>query len=96
MTEEELAARIFAARKRAGLTQRQLADAIGMSMSTVCRWESATYSINALDLLHLAQALQVPLSFFLPNSAAEDYWYRLYHELRAQLRQVIGDDKAND
>jgi DNA-binding XRE family transcriptional regulator len=30
---------LIAARKMAGLTQRQLADACGVSEGTVCRWE---------------------------------------------------------
>src|SRR4051794_30122876 len=53
------------ARVRAGLTQQQLAARCGTDQSTISRIEMAQRSPSLDQLLQLAQALAVPLHWFL-------------------------------
>lgn len=56
----EIAALIHDARKRAGLTQQQLADLIGTSQPTIARLEDADYDGHSLRMLRrIAAALQM-------------------------------------
>lgn len=41
-------------RKRAGMTKTQLADRLGLDLSTVCKWESGVNKPTADGLLKLA------------------------------------------
>lgn len=41
-------------RKRAGMTKTQLADKLGLDLSTVCKWESGVNKPTADGLLRLA------------------------------------------
>lgn len=51
-----------------GLSQGELARAIGVAPNTVSRWETGTYWPTAYDIFNLAEYLQVPVSdFFLPQ-----------------------------
>ena len=47
----EIAQRLYAMRKRAGLTQRRLASLIGTSASAISRLESADYDAHSLTML---------------------------------------------
>ena len=60
--------RIMAARKRAGLTRLQLAEASGLAYGTVCRLEAGNDSRpNMGSLSKLAEALGVPPRVLLPD-----------------------------
>ena len=60
--------RIRAARKRAGLTRLQLAEASGLAYGTVCRLEAGNDSRPNMDSLwKLAEALGVPPCVLLPD-----------------------------
>ena len=68
----EVAALIHAARKRAGLTQQQLADLIGSTQPTIARLEDANYDGHSLTMLRriaaaLGQALELR---FVPKKGA--------------------------
>ncbi len=55
---EEVGARIRSMRKAAGLTQEELASRIGVSRSTVNKWENGAYSfMSTLHLERLVAAL---------------------------------------
>lgn len=63
--------RIRAARKRAGLTRLQLAEASGLAYGTVCRLEAGNDSRPNMDSLSkLAEALGVPPRALLPDPEA--------------------------
>ena len=47
------------ARLKAGLTQAQLAEKIGVPKSTYCNWEQGTREPNVLKLKQIARALGV-------------------------------------
>ena len=53
-----LVALIIAKRKAAGLTQQQVADALGQYQSFIARLESGQRRIDVVELLDLAQILK--------------------------------------
>ena len=55
------AERIKAARKNAGLTQKQLADKLGISPVGITQWETGVRKPKAETLKRLADALDVPI-----------------------------------
>ncbi len=55
--------RIRAARRNASMTQAALADALGVTQSTVNRWESGRHDPSRETAQHIARALQVDLSW---------------------------------
>lgn len=58
--------RIREARKRAGLTQEQLASRAGITQSHLSRLELGKYVPTLATLERLARALRIPLSALLP------------------------------
>ena len=63
MTTGEL---IRKARMKAGLTQKELADALGISYVGVSQWENNVRNPKFETLKRIAYALKVPLSSLLP------------------------------
>lgn len=49
--------KLRAARKAAGMTQAQLAEAVGCTQKDISRWESGLHEPGALTLKKMAQAL---------------------------------------
>jgi transcriptional regulator with XRE-family HTH domain len=56
--------RLVAARKKSGLTQPQVARAIGQHQSFVSKCESGERRVDVVELQELAKLYRVPLSFF--------------------------------
>ena len=50
----------------AGISQEELAEAIGTTANTISRWETATYKPSISDLDMLAQFFNVPISALFP------------------------------
>lgn len=50
---------IKAIREQRCLTQRELADLVNVSVSTICKWENEQISLSVEMLLRLAAALEV-------------------------------------
>ncbi|MDQ3442282.1 MAG: helix-turn-helix domain-containing protein [Chloroflexota bacterium] len=48
-------------REGAGLTQKAVADAIGVTIATVYNWERGTYEPRASQLRSLAHLFKVPM-----------------------------------
>ncbi len=59
-----------AARKAAGLTQVQVATALGEPQSFVSKCESGERRIDAVELERFAKLYRKQLAFFLPDSPA--------------------------
>lgn len=59
-----LGRRVRALRKRAGLTQSELAEAIGMSRYAIISLETGKHDIGASRLVSLASALEADVSDF--------------------------------
>jgi transcriptional regulator with XRE-family HTH domain len=62
--DEHLGARIRMRRIMLHLSQRRLADALGMSLQQVRQYENGTDQISASELCAIAEALDVPPEFF--------------------------------
>lgn len=62
---------IRALRKEAGLTQRELAELMGISNVTLCRWETGTKLPKLESLFALAQLFRVPLDAIYPMEREE-------------------------
>ncbi len=60
---QSLAGRVRFARRIAGLSQRELAAAVGSRVSQVRRYESGEAAISAATLLRIAVALDVPVAW---------------------------------
>ena len=51
-------ARVAEIRKSLGMTQEQLAEAVGVTNVTICKWENNSTVPNATKLLKLSKALK--------------------------------------
>ena len=60
--------RLRDARKKAGLTQVQVAKALGRRQSYVTKCELGERRIDPIDLQRFARLYKKPLSYFLPKS----------------------------
>ena len=67
---------IAAERKRQGRTQRQLAEALGISDKTVSKWECGNGFPEVSLLLPLCQALEVSVNELLTGARVSDQEYR--------------------
>lgn len=65
--------RITSARKKAGLTQEQLASAIGVKRAVVSKYETGTIEPSISQLQKIAKALNVSLSYLLGISGAPEF-----------------------
>ena len=68
MKQSDLGKRIARARTAAGKTQRSLADDTGLERSLIAKIERGTRRVEALELLHIARALEVSLDWLLADS----------------------------
>ena len=65
---ETIGERLRRLRKKAGLTQEQLAEAIGVHLNTVCLWEKGEYTPKTQSIKALAKALGVSEADLLNDS----------------------------
>lgn len=65
---EEFRRRLRRAREAAGLTQTQVARALGLSQSFVSKCESGERRVDVLELARLAALYGKPLAFFVPSA----------------------------
>lgn len=66
--------RIARYREAAGLSQRDLARAIGVKQPTISNWESGERELTLANLVAVANVLQVPVAAFLPWRRADQEW----------------------
>ena len=72
-TDKHVGARVRMRRKMAAMSQRQLADALGITYQHVQRNENGINCIGASRLQQISHILQVPVAFFFegaPNASA--------------------------
>ncbi len=50
----------------AGISQEELAEAVGTTANTISRWETASYRPSISDLEKLADFFKVPITAFFP------------------------------
>lgn len=68
--EVRMALQISAARKKAGMTQRQLAEAVGTTQSVISRIEQADQNLTLVTLSRIAAALKADLDIRLVAASA--------------------------
>ncbi len=82
-------------RKKSGLTQTQLAEAVGVSLLTCFRWEKNERAPRLEDIKALAQALNVPESDLLndppPNSGEWVITLKVNNKLEKEEINLIGN-----
>lgn len=61
MDEIRLGINIYMWRNKLGLTQKELADQVGITFQQIQKYESADNHISAIRLLRIARALDVPV-----------------------------------
>src|SRR5262245_43456687 len=67
--DAEIGARLAEVRRRCGLTQRQLAKAVGVQLTTVQNWERGRTGLPAKRLAALANALHCqPIDLLMPGT----------------------------
>ena len=64
--------RLKEVRKSKGITQSQLAEQIGVSVSAVKKWEQDQVDPNTAALMSIAVALNVSLDYLFGNSSEPD------------------------
>lgn len=60
--------RVREARERRGLSQRELADEVGIDRSAMNKVETGVRKVSALELSHIAQALEERIEWFLADA----------------------------
>ena len=93
-----MGARIRAARRQSGLTQDELAAAVGVSRSAVAQWETDRAGQVTTNLARIAAALGTNVEYLMrgdskhgqgASSSDELAMLRLYRECSADDRQIL-------
>lgn len=83
---EIIGGKIKSERQRAGMTQDELAAAIGSARPTLARWESGAVPVTVENLVKIATALEVPPERFLLGQGStlslEDRVARIHGDLK--------------
>ncbi len=93
---EDVGARIAAGRRARGLTQAELAQAVGVSRSAVAQWETERAGQVRANLTRIAAALGMSVQHLLggeepqaAENATELALLRLYRELGEEDRALL-------
>ncbi len=98
--DKSVGAQIRVARRRAGLTQKDLAERLNLSFQQVQKYEKGMNRVAAGTLADIAKVLDMPIASFFPEDEAV-----LSHgpmtmstmvELKAECRRLIGLFKERD
>ncbi len=90
--------RIRARRVMLGITQTQLAEALGISFQQVQKYENASNRVSGSRLQQIADVLEVPVSFFFEQDESEGVgpqdrgfaeMARLYSKLSPELQKQV-------
>ena len=68
LSREELGRRIAEARNRAGLTQQQCADAVGLDRTSLAKVENGHRRTTVLELVRLAETLETRVEWFVEDA----------------------------
>lgn len=93
--------KIREARSKAGLTQQQLADKLGVRHNSISSWENGVNSISIENLQKIADALDVPVAEFLDEELTSMTTGERIRKARLradmtqeQLAALLGVDRA--
>lgn len=88
---KHVANRIRELRQAAGMSQEDIANALGIATNTVSRWETSTYKPSIDDLEKLARHLKTSVLEFFPRTEEENKSVKLAALLRAAEHLEEGD-----
>src|SRR6266700_2936090 len=71
-TDKHVGARVRMRRMMLGMSQEKLGDALGLTFQQVQKYEKGANRIGASRLQHIAQILQVSVSFFFEGGPAAE------------------------
>ena len=81
-------------RKRKGYTQQQLADAVGISVMSIRRYESGERVLPESVLKRITELLDIPYSALLFGTTEEQpFWYVLLDQKLAAIGCSVGFDE---
>ncbi len=81
--------RLRRVRESAGMTQEQLAEAIGVSRNQISAWENEYRPLGHMDLAALAEVLKAPVSAFFEGESTS-----LTEAERAELQAILSRASA--
>lgn len=104
MDLSKVGSKISEVRKKAGLTQEQLADKTGVSVQTVSKWEDGHNYPDIENLMLVAEITDKPYGFFLDSESEGEKEYsfllrdRLFHEdnMFTRLRRTASAEKLDE
>jgi len=70
-TDIYVGSRVRMRRKMLGLSQERLGERLGITFQQIQKYEKGTNRVGASRLQAMAEALDVPVAFFFPDSAPE-------------------------
>lgn len=76
-----------------GMTQQQLAERVGIKFQQIQKYETGANRVSASRLWDIADALEVPVSFFFEGLDADDTAKQPANKIPADL---LGDKEALD
>jgi transcriptional regulator with XRE-family HTH domain len=84
---QQISARVRSLRRMSGMTQKELADRLGLTFQQIQKYEQGTNRISAGTLYTMAQHLDVPVSSLFPESDTphpQPHWLQdpCFHHLR--------------
>ena len=88
---DDIGTKIKRIRSARGLTQSDVAEAIGVSRAYYTQWENGTRRINAEQLIELSKIVGVTLDYF-----SDDIPQRSLFQLMAQLQLFFSDTQVSD
>lgn len=98
-----LAEKLIIQRKKAGMSQEQLADRLGITRQSVSKWEAGSSIPEISKLVAMSEIFRVSLDYLLKdyldeekNSgiAADGCWKQPYEEKRSGANQQMEEDNA--
>lgn len=91
---EMIAGRIYNLRKNLGLTQKEVAEKLGVAHTLVSSWENCEKKISADKCKKLSQIFGVPVSYLLCSESDECEFIKLYNELSdTQKNEILAQIK---
>ena len=79
-----------------GMTQQQLAEKVGIKFQQIQKYETGANRVSASRLWDIADALDVPVSFFFEGIEGEQAEAEVAGETAAMPADILGDKEALD
>jgi len=85
----DLGQRVLHARRKAGLTQQELSNALGMTRTSVVNIEKGRHKVLSFTLAALSQILKVEVSNLLPKAHEEHAIDQLLRDRSRQTQDFV-------